>query len=139
MARYRELCDQHDWQPSPDQQLYRCFAVIGQNNDHVADLVARINGPAVPPAQASPSDVAQSTDSTLVEEIKAFGFGFPQLTGTPGDLVEQIRDYQAKTGVGILDLSFNMGYFTHEETLAQLQLFGEKVLPQVQKFDAIPA
>ncbi|WP_067902109.1 LLM class flavin-dependent oxidoreductase [Nocardia vaccinii] len=137
MARYRELCDQHGWQPTPDQQLFRCFAVIGESEDHAADLAARISGPTLADAQKPPS--TPSTDSTSVEDMKAFGFGFLQFTGTPGNLVEELREFQAKTGVGIIDLSFNMGYLTHEETLAQLRLFGQHVLPQVQRFAPVPA
>jgi alkanesulfonate monooxygenase SsuD/methylene tetrahydromethanopterin reductase-like flavin-dependent oxidoreductase (luciferase family) len=140
MAHYRELCDQHGWQPTPDQQLFRCFAVVGESQDHVDDLTARMPGPdPLPVPPPLPPGTAPSTDSTSIEDMKAFGFGFLQLAGTPDSLVEQIRDYQTRTGVGILDLSFNMGYFTHEETLAQLQLFGKEVLPRVQRFDAVPA
>jgi len=140
MARYRELCDQHGWQPTPDQQLFRCHAVVGESEDHVADLMARHYGPTPPPMPAArPAGAAPSTDSTSVEDMRAFGFGLLQLSGTPDSLVEQIRDFQAKTGVGILDLSFNLGHFTYEEALAQLQLFGEKVLPQVRTFNAVPA
>ena len=138
MTRYRELADQHDWQPTPDQRLFRAFALVGESEDHVADLRGRFMGPTPPPAPAPPSGAsAPSTDSTSVQDMAAFGFGFLQFAGTPDSLVEQFRAFQEQTGVGFLDLSFNFGWYTHQETLGQLALFGERVLPRVQGFAAV--
>jgi alkanesulfonate monooxygenase SsuD/methylene tetrahydromethanopterin reductase-like flavin-dependent oxidoreductase (luciferase family) len=143
MARYRELSAQHGWEPTSDQQLFRAFALVGESEEHVADLKGRFMGPTPPPMPGPPpprtADGVPSTDSTSVADMAAFGFGFLQFVGTPDSLVEQVAEFSSSTGVGILDLSFNFGWFTHEETMSQLELFGQDVLPRVQQFTAVPA
>ncbi|MFD5259064.1 LLM class flavin-dependent oxidoreductase [Streptomyces bobili] len=138
MWKYHEQCVQRGWEPTPEQKLFRAFCVIGESPDHAEDLKARFDGPRSGPAEVAAGGLAPggavipSTDSSDVKDLAGFGFGFLQFSGDPDSLVEQFRAYRELTGVGILDLSFNSGYFTHEETLRQIRLFGEKVLPRIR-------
>jgi len=135
MRKYHDQCTAHGWTPTAEQKLFRAFCVVGESAAHAEELKGRFMGP-VPPPVPAPS---ANPDSTKTEDLAGFGFGFLQFSGDPDDLVEQFREFGELTGVGILDLSFNFGYFTHEETLDQLRLFGEKVLPRLRQFASLPA
>ncbi|MCP2256131.1 Flavin-dependent oxidoreductase, luciferase family (includes alkanesulfonate monooxygenase SsuD and methylene tetrahydromethanopterin reductase) [Prauserella aidingensis] len=140
MCKYHERCREHGWEPTTDQKLFRAFCVIGASTDHAQDLEGRFTGAVPPPAAGTPGPaLGSSTDSTNVQDLEGFGFGFLQFTGDPEGLVEQFRVFHELTGVGILDLSFNFGHYTHEETLDQLRLFGEKFLPRLRKIAPVAA
>ena len=143
MAAYREACRANGWEPTPDQQLFRAFCVVGEDEAHAEQLKARFHGaggsrvPGPPPG--GPKGGVPSTDSTSVVDQAGFGFGLLQFVGDAPSLVDQIREFHANTGVGVLDLSFNFGFYSYEETVEQLRRFARDVIPKVRDLSSVPA
>ena len=126
MRLYRTTAAENGWKPGPEQQLFRAFAVVGKDAEHAADLVTRFEGTA-------PQNVQSAEWLPENAQNAGFAFGLLQFSGDPDTLVEQIREFHDTTGVGWLDLSFNFGYFSFEETADQIRLFASEVLPKVRQ------
>jgi alkanesulfonate monooxygenase SsuD/methylene tetrahydromethanopterin reductase-like flavin-dependent oxidoreductase (luciferase family) len=133
MTTYRSLCAEHGWQPGPDQTLYRAFALCGETPRHARELRERFTGGR---PLGGPSTIRDpitggrlARDAAPVPAADQAGFGFLQFCGDPGELVDQLRGFHELTGVGILDVSFNLGFFSHRENLEQVRRFGQEVLP----------
>ncbi len=143
MEHYRQECAAAGWTPRPDQMLYRAFCVVGRDPAHADSLVARFRGDAPPPGPGSrPDDRVASGPQRpggSPQEDAGFAFGFLQFHGDPDALVAQIREFHELTGVGILDLSFNFGYYSFEETAEQIATFGSKVLPRIRSLATVGA
>jgi alkanesulfonate monooxygenase SsuD/methylene tetrahydromethanopterin reductase-like flavin-dependent oxidoreductase (luciferase family) len=132
LAHYRAEARAAGWEPAPEQMLYRAFCVVGEDETHAADLVERFYG--------RPEDNAVRGGQAAAQQKNAgLGFGMLQFSGDPAGVVEQLCEFQARTGVGMLDLAFNFGYYSVEETQAQIRRFAAEVMPKVRDIDAVPA
>jgi alkanesulfonate monooxygenase SsuD/methylene tetrahydromethanopterin reductase-like flavin-dependent oxidoreductase (luciferase family) len=154
---YRSECVKYGWEPQPDQILYRAYVSVGETDDEAQAIKARYFGErnglmaaprqgraawvadqqrrqASPPSGGPPAQVGTDADGKAVSADAARGFALGGLAfcGGPDTLVEQIRDFEAKTGVGVLDLSFNGGGLTHEEHMRCLRIFGTQVMPRLR-------
>jgi alkanesulfonate monooxygenase SsuD/methylene tetrahydromethanopterin reductase-like flavin-dependent oxidoreductase (luciferase family) len=148
VAFYKQECERFGWEPSPDQILYRCFAGVGENDEHADDMERRYYG-----GGAGITTPMYGRGKLLAAELKvpeppkrvgsdqkdggASGFAFGQLSlkGSADTVVEQIREFSARTGVGVYDVSFNGGGLSGEEALASLRRFGEEVIPRVRALE----
>jgi alkanesulfonate monooxygenase SsuD/methylene tetrahydromethanopterin reductase-like flavin-dependent oxidoreductase (luciferase family) len=131
LSHYRAEARAAGWEPAPEQMLYRAFCVVGEDETHAADLVGRFYG--------RPEDRAVRRARSLTADQQknaGAGFGMLRFAGDPAGVVEQLRDFQAKTGAGMLDLAFNFGYYTVAETEAQIRRFAAEVMPKVRELDA---
>ena len=54
--------------------------------------------------------------------------------GSPDTVAEQLREYQDKCGVGVVDLAFQQPGLNHKDVTAEIELFGREVLPQIKEF-----
>ncbi|MFJ4828935.1 LLM class flavin-dependent oxidoreductase [Streptomyces sp. NPDC088747] len=126
MELYRQECAKHGWTPRADQMLFRAFCVVGQDERHAQDLARRFDGSHTGDEEWLPTNARDA----------GFAFGLLQFQGDPDTLVEQITAFHETTGVGVLDLSFNFGQFTYEETADQMRLFAAKVLPRIKHIGA---
>jgi alkanesulfonate monooxygenase SsuD/methylene tetrahydromethanopterin reductase-like flavin-dependent oxidoreductase (luciferase family) len=61
-----------------------------------------------------------------------FGAGRMLFSGSPDTVVQQIEDFHAATGVGVIDLLFSSGQNPHEDVKRSVELFGREVLPRVR-------
>lgn len=59
-----------------------------------------------------------------LEELKKL-----YIIGTPEDCVEQLKRLRDEMGCTHVILWFNFGWLTHQEVMAQMQLFAEEVMP----------
>ena len=54
--------------------------------------------------------------------------------GSPDTVAAQLREYHDKCGVGVVDLAFQQPGLNHKDVMAEIQLFGKAVLPQIKEF-----
>ena len=54
--------------------------------------------------------------------------------GSPDAVVEQLRAYHDKCGVGVVDLAFQQPGLTHRDVMGEIELFGREVLPRMREF-----
>ena len=54
--------------------------------------------------------------------------------GSPDTVAAQLREYHDKCGVGVVDLAFQQPGLNHKEVMAEIELFGKEVLPQIKEF-----
>lgn len=132
MRSYREQCAARGWQPAPEQMLFRCFCIVGEDEGHATDLARRFYGPQtmkVPGPRQAPNAAVDA----------GYAFGMLQFSGDIDGIVEQIREHHALTGVGIYDLSFNFGYYSFQESVEQVRRFAREVMPQLRDLAPVPA
>ncbi|MEW9552072.1 LLM class flavin-dependent oxidoreductase [Nonomuraea sp. NPDC050783] len=130
MDSYRDQCEKHGWTPSPEQQLYRSYVVVGESPAHAVELKERFAGDNPPPHAFAPG---LTSDAEMTKkDMAGFGFGFLQFVGDTSEVTEQIIEFQRMTGVGMLDLGFTYGYFTHDETADMVTRFAKDVLPKLR-------
>jgi alkanesulfonate monooxygenase SsuD/methylene tetrahydromethanopterin reductase-like flavin-dependent oxidoreductase (luciferase family) len=128
-GHYKRECTKYDWQPSPDQLLYRCFAAVGEDDgeaeayrakffigDATGDLFRGRGAAVPPPAQVQPG----------------FGLGELRFCGSPDTVVRQLEDFHDQTGVGIVDVAFGGAGLTLDETAKSMRLFATEVLPRIR-------
>jgi alkanesulfonate monooxygenase SsuD/methylene tetrahydromethanopterin reductase-like flavin-dependent oxidoreductase (luciferase family) len=70
---------------------------------------------------------------------QGFGLGRLQFAGTPDAVIQQIIDFQATTGVGVLDLIFAGANTPPPVIRHALELFGREVLPNIREVGALAA
>jgi alkanesulfonate monooxygenase SsuD/methylene tetrahydromethanopterin reductase-like flavin-dependent oxidoreductase (luciferase family) len=54
--------------------------------------------------------------------------------GSPDTVVEQLRAYHEKCGVGVVDFAFQQPGLNHKDVTAEIELFGREVLPRIREF-----
>jgi alkanesulfonate monooxygenase SsuD/methylene tetrahydromethanopterin reductase-like flavin-dependent oxidoreductase (luciferase family) len=144
---YRQACAAEGWEPRTDQVLYRGFIAVAETMEAAADMTDRIypkrkgemrtignadlSGSA-PAVIGTDADNKNTDADTPQRRGEGFGLGRMIFGGTPEVVVQQIKDFYAKTGIGMIDLGFNGGGLTAEEAERSLKLFGEEVLPHVK-------
>ncbi len=147
---YKSECAKAGWEPTPDQILYRSIIAIGETEDEViGQQQQRAARPRPRPeynsaprglgplswVEAAGGSVDEAVNGTAARDDQSdragpgFGLGTMQFAGTPDILVEQIAEFHAITGVGVLDFGF-IG--RPDVTAARIRLFGTEVLPSVR-------
>jgi alkanesulfonate monooxygenase SsuD/methylene tetrahydromethanopterin reductase-like flavin-dependent oxidoreductase (luciferase family) len=151
-ASYREQSERCGWTPVEHQLLYRCFISVGEDDDQAEERRLRYFGDrggmmganrkgraAVVADQrkapAAPTEIGTDADGKNKDESsnKGFALGGLAFSGGPETLVEQIRDFNRATGIGVLDISLNGGGLTHEEHMHSIRVFGEQVMPRLRE------
>jgi alkanesulfonate monooxygenase SsuD/methylene tetrahydromethanopterin reductase-like flavin-dependent oxidoreductase (luciferase family) len=80
--------------------------------------------PAAPPATPGGRDGAAPPARNPIPTVN--------FCGSPDSVVRQLKDMQAATGIGVLDLVFQGPALPYEKMLRSLELFGTKVIPQIR-------
>jgi alkanesulfonate monooxygenase SsuD/methylene tetrahydromethanopterin reductase-like flavin-dependent oxidoreductase (luciferase family) len=153
VAFYKKECERFGWEPSPEQILYRCFGGVGESDEHAEDLEQRYyggGGGLTTPISGRgkqvagefkvpepPKRIGTDADPGGTKDKGAQGFALGKLAfkGSAETVVEQVREFVARTGVGVIDISFNGGGLTKDEVYASMQRFGEDVIPHVRDTD----
>jgi alkanesulfonate monooxygenase SsuD/methylene tetrahydromethanopterin reductase-like flavin-dependent oxidoreductase (luciferase family) len=145
VAHYKAEAARHGWQPSPEQIIYRGFIAVGETDAEAEELRTRFSasrgGAARPaagngaarPANGVFADASGGQTDGAGRGGEGFGLGSLQFWGSPASLVEQIRAFHEKTGVGVLDLIFTGGPQSVDKALA---MFGREVLPRIREIGA---
>ena len=54
--------------------------------------------------------------------------------GSPDTIVQHLRAFHERCGVGVVDLGFQHAGTSHREVMQALELFGKEVLPCMREF-----
>ncbi len=133
MNHYRRECARHGWEPTPDQLVYRCRIVVGENDDEAASFKARFL------ASNTPGGNYQGRGANVPPPEAAkpgFGLGDLRFCGSPDTVVQQIAEFHDATGVGVIDLIFSAAGLTTDETTKSLRRFATEVMPRIRHLGA---
>lgn len=145
---YREAAAEAGWTPQPDNIQYRHFCVVASSKAESEQIrsawspqaVYRLFNPATPDFAAVLAGVgaamggaargigAKPADPTAAP-ARDFAIG-PPFAGTPDELVDQIREFEAISGVGRFELTIGIGARrpSHQTIVETLRLLGSDVL-----------
>jgi alkanesulfonate monooxygenase SsuD/methylene tetrahydromethanopterin reductase-like flavin-dependent oxidoreductase (luciferase family) len=134
---YRAEAAQAGWEPSPDEIVYRGFAIIADTDDKATEIESTFLVPARRFLLRSPvpgaDDVFGAGESSGSDNgATAHGIGRMMLCGSPDTVVKQIEQFQAATGVGVIDIMFSAGQTPPADVRRSIELFGLEVLPRVR-------
>ena len=141
--QYRDWCDEAGWHPAPDDIVYRGGICLGETDTEAERLKDRVEAAgggsgtfigrslsqAVQAARAAGQPVAAPPRARSGGTIRMLNF-----VGSPDTVVEQLREYHDKCGVGVVDLAFQQPGLNHKDVMAELELFGKEVLPRIREF-----
>jgi alkanesulfonate monooxygenase SsuD/methylene tetrahydromethanopterin reductase-like flavin-dependent oxidoreductase (luciferase family) len=133
---YREACERHDWQPAPEQMIYRANILLAESDAAAAAILQRLHDESPLPVPPAIRDALVQLDSRNVAgEARTANVGGTLPTsfiGSADSVVEQVRRCREEAGIGVLDLFFQT-CDPHPATLAAaLTCFGETVLPRIR-------
>ncbi|HUC73070.1 MAG TPA: LLM class flavin-dependent oxidoreductase [Stellaceae bacterium] len=133
---YREACARHDWQPMPEQIVYRANILLAET-DAAAEAALREPQTHAPlPMPAGVRDALVKLDSRNVAgEARTPNVGGTLPTsfiGGPEAVIDQIKECRERAGVGVLDLFFQTREADPDSLMSTLELFGKKVLPHIR-------
>jgi alkanesulfonate monooxygenase SsuD/methylene tetrahydromethanopterin reductase-like flavin-dependent oxidoreductase (luciferase family) len=140
---YRDAAARIGWTPSPDLIVYRAFIVIADTAQRAAELEAGFlpqHRAAAIAANKQLQLVGDGNGAIVPDQgPQGFGLGRLQFAGTPDAVIQQIIDFQATTGVGVLDLIFAGANTPPPVIRHALELFGREVLPNIREVGALAA
>jgi alkanesulfonate monooxygenase SsuD/methylene tetrahydromethanopterin reductase-like flavin-dependent oxidoreductase (luciferase family) len=143
-AEYRAEAARCGWEPTPDDIVYRGFALVADTDERASELEevflppARrylLNGP-VPGPVSSGADALTPASHASSADATPFRPGRLLFAGSPDTVVEQVRAFEAMTGVGLIDLVFSSAQIQQEEVKRSIELFGREVLPRIRDLDS---
>ena len=146
--KYYAWCQAAGWSPVPDQVVFRGSIYLAETDQQAHDWFAKQTDQGRAPGMAMRSSVAQVIQASRAgEQIdlrnvfagSASGDvvgGAPGLTfvGGPDSIVEQIKAFHDRCGVGVLDLFFQQPNVPHKDVMKEIELFGREVLPRIKEF-----
>lgn len=158
---YKSECREAGWEPTQDQLVYRCHAIIGETAEEVqqqrqayrfdpAQSNARAPRGFGPLSWMDHRDSAEPrraadgrnggrnpADDGAARAGEGFALGSLQFSGTPDTVFEQIKRFHEMTGVGVLDVIFsNVG--GPDAVDKRIRLFGAEVLPRIRDLGESP-
>ena len=145
--KYLQWCDDSGWTPQPEQMVFRGSIYLAETDRQAQDWFDRQVNQGRAPGMALRSSVAQVIQATRAGEDvdyrnvfagSASGDivgGAPGLTfvGGPDKVFNEIKAYHDRCGMGVVDLFFQQPTLTHEDVMAELDLFGREVLPRLKE------
>src|SRR5262245_7177100 len=136
---YREQCARYDWEPGPDDIIYRANMILGETDDAAEEALARRDKQAAFPVPAGLRAALLEADVTrnIAHEKRQANVGgvLPiSFCGGPDRVVDQLRRCREEIGVGVVDLSLqDPGTGDVGAMMRSLELFGKKVLPRIRE------
>ena len=148
VTKYREWCSDAGWQPSPEQIVYRGGICLAETDAAAETLKQRVEAAgggrgtfigqslagAVQAARTGSEPPAQTAAPTPTPAQRGGGVRMLNFVGSPDTVARQLRAYHDQCGVGVVDLAFQQPGLTHQDVMAELELFGRAVLPQIRDF-----
>ena len=146
--KYYQWCRAAGWKPEPDQVVYRGSIYLAETDQQAQDWFAKQTDQGRALGMGMRSSVAQVVQASRAgEQIdlrnvfagSASGDvvgGAPGLTfvGGPDSIVEQIKAFHDRCGIGVLDLFFQQPSVPHKGVMKEIELFGREVLPRIKEF-----
>ena len=146
-AVYKEEAQRMGWTPSADELLYRGWCYVAETDEEAErDLGEGFMGGGVkltPKESVLRELVSQGAPFPGPPPSAAGGNGAPppprnpigmvNFWGSPDTVVRQLKEMQAATGVGVVDLVFQGPALPYEKMLRSVELFGTKVIPQIRE------
>jgi alkanesulfonate monooxygenase SsuD/methylene tetrahydromethanopterin reductase-like flavin-dependent oxidoreductase (luciferase family) len=138
VQEYRAEAGQAGWEPTPDDIVYRGFALVADTDDRADELERDflpanrrylLAGPV--PGPAPESSITRTTPSAPLGEGRIL------FAGSPETVVERIRTFHELTGVGVIDLVFSSAQIPKSAVRRSVELFGREVLPRIRDFAAV--
>jgi alkanesulfonate monooxygenase SsuD/methylene tetrahydromethanopterin reductase-like flavin-dependent oxidoreductase (luciferase family) len=147
---YREAARAHDWEPSPEQLLYRIAVHVADRDDE-----ARADWGPIAAAHGHAGGLRLSTANPAADEVAARAGYYGRdterqrsrlhaggdvdervetgqlLLGAPGTVLGQVERLRRELGVGILELVFIAP--GADKARRSLELFGTEVLPRMRE------
>jgi alkanesulfonate monooxygenase SsuD/methylene tetrahydromethanopterin reductase-like flavin-dependent oxidoreductase (luciferase family) len=139
VGEYRAEAQRVGWQPTPEDIVYRGFALVADTDERAAELEAEflpptrrylLEGPV--PGPVREAAVAPPVTHAPDADARPFPPGHILFWGSPDTVVERIRAFHALTGVGVLDLLFSSVQLPHADIQRSIELFGREVLPRIR-------
>ncbi|HXC92184.1 MAG TPA: LLM class flavin-dependent oxidoreductase [Stellaceae bacterium] len=133
---YQDACARHDWQPLPEQIVYRANILLAETDAAAAAALREPQTHAPLPMPAGVRDALVKLDSRNVAgEARTPNVGGTLPTsflGGPDTVIDQIKECRKQAGVGVLDLFFQTRDADPDSLTSTLDLFGKKVLPHIR-------
>ena len=146
VEKYRQWCREVGWEPAPDELVYRggiCLAETDQQAEDFLDgLRARgiERGLAIGESLSRAVQAARAGKEFDARQVNAAAGQAPQgrrpmlnFVGGPETVARQLKEYH-RAGIGVVDLAFQQPGKTHENVMAEIELFGREVLPRIREF-----
>lgn len=151
VRQYRDWCDEAGWHPSPDDIVYRGGICLGETDADAMALRDRVESAGGGSGTFIGRSLSQAVQSARAagasfDELRMSGQSAPPRTrtggairmlnfvGSPDTVAKQLREYHDKCGVGVADLAFQQPGLNHKDVMAEIELFGKAVLPQIREF-----
>jgi len=137
-AYYREQCASHDWQPEPQEIIYRANIVIAETDGKAQQAMEQYPRQAVfqlnEGVAAALLELDQRTVAGQGRRPANVNRALPiNFCGGPDQIVAQLKEAREEIGCGIVDLSFQTpGSEDPDDLMRTLELFGKKVLPHIR-------
>ncbi|MGI9480516.1 MAG: LLM class flavin-dependent oxidoreductase [Hyphomicrobiaceae bacterium] len=162
---YRERARELGWEAGPDRFAYAACIGVGETReeglrraDQVADyartagVVAEqyTNPPGYNSTMANVAMLKGAKKTIVMDEngepvdagsatVEQFMASDTVFAGTPDDVFEQIKAFNDRVGgFGHLLFFGQGGHISHEDTLANIRLFGEHVMPRLRELNPEP-
>ena len=141
---YRQQAELHGWTPTPDHVIYRlAMHCTDTDEEGIEDLIQAsaqatvglsMTNKALAKAVAESSYYGRDAENQIARaksrgEINDRIENAQVLVGTPKTIIAQIKRIKDILGPGILDLS--IGAQMGQKTLKSIEMFGQKVLPEI--------
>ena len=145
--KYYHWCEESGWQPEPDQVVFRGSIYVAETDRQAQDWFEKQTDGGRAKGMALRSTVSQVIQATRAGEAVDYRNvfagsaqgdivgGAPALTfvGGPDSIVDQIKGYHDRSGVGVIDLFFQQPSLDHKDVMAEIELFGREVLPRLKE------
>jgi alkanesulfonate monooxygenase SsuD/methylene tetrahydromethanopterin reductase-like flavin-dependent oxidoreductase (luciferase family) len=141
-AVYKEEAERAGWTPTRDQLLYRGWCYVAETDDQARTDVAEAfmgGGVKLQPKPSVARELTRVAPFPGAAPAPANGATPPRnpiptvnFCGSPSTVISQLKEMQAATGIGAVDLVFQGPALPYEKMLRSLELFGTKVIPEIR-------
>jgi len=133
---FREECARYDWQPAPEQIVYRANILLTETDEAAEKALKQPLEPPFPMRAGLRDALLQADSRNVAGEPRAANVGGVLPTtffGSPDTVVEQVKRCREEVGAGVIDLMFrNPGSDDPGVLMETLELFGTRVLPRIR-------
>ena len=137
---YREQCALYDWEPAPEQIIYRGNILLADTDAAAQEALHWQEQHAKPPFPMRPNvrDALMQLDSRNIAGVPrpALRDGALPTTfvGSPDTVVKQVQRCRDEVGAGVIDLAFQgANPEDPQSTMQALELFAKEVLPRLRE------
>ena len=132
---YYEQAAATGWRPDPDMIVHRNHILVADTATQAAELERNFVPTQLRNSIArniSANRTGTGIDDELAEWATRLQSGHLAFAGTPDMVVEQIREFGERTGVGVVDFIFSAGQTAPAAVRRSIELFGREVLPRIR-------